>query len=184
MNSKQNAVFDKKSFFWTLVPQISVNPGGKLPNAAPRALLTGMISMLLAAVIVSVTANAAADPSSDTNARVVSISRMWFKNIDEAQYQKAYDNTGTWFRHLVTAEEWIPWMVRDCAKMGKCSQRELAKDVRYETTPNGQFAGEWAYVVFKSSFANTGYKKQLVALKKEPDGVWKVAGYSIDDWKP
>lgn len=152
-------------------------------DKSPRVLLTGAISLLLAAVVFSMSAGAAGGAPSDPKAAVVFISQTWLKEIDEGRYQQAYDYTGTWFHHLVTAEEWIPWMVRYSVNLGRCTQRQQAKEVVFKTDPKGQFEGDWAYVEFESSFEKHGDKTQLVVLKKEKDGTWKVAGYSIGDRK-
>jgi beta-lactamase regulating signal transducer with metallopeptidase domain len=153
-------------------------------DKSPRVLLTGIVSLLLAAVVFSISARAADSTSSGPKAAVVAISQTWLKEIDSGQYQQAYDYTGVWFHHLVAAEEWIPWMIRDSVNLGKCTQRQQVKEVVFKTDPKGPFEGEWAYVEFESSFGNKGNKTQLVVLKKEADGIWKVAGYSIGDRKP
>jgi beta-lactamase regulating signal transducer with metallopeptidase domain len=148
-------------------------------DKSPRVLLTGIVSLLLAAVVCSISAGAAGSTPSDPRVAVVTISQTWLKEIDGGQFQQAYDYTGTYFHHICTAEEWISWRARDSINFGKCTQRQQVKDVRFDTEPSGKYAGEWAYVEFDSSFEKQGDKTQLVVLKKETDGIWKVAGYSI-----
>lgn len=153
-------------------------------DKSPRALLTGIVSLLLTAVVCSISARASDGTSSDPRAAVVAISQTWLKEIDGGQYQKAYDYTGAWFHHLVTAEEWIPWQIRDSANLGKCTRRQQINDVVFRTETKAPYDGEWAYVTFESSFEKQPRKFQLVVLRKEADGIWRVAGNSIGDSEP
>jgi beta-lactamase regulating signal transducer with metallopeptidase domain len=152
-------------------------------DKAPRVLLTGVVSLLLAALLGSITARAADDLYPDPKAAVIAISRTWLEHIDHADYQLAYNGTGAWFHYLVSAEEWIPWMKKEAMKHGRITHIELAKEVVFKTEAKAPYAGDWATVVFKASFEKGPEKTLLVSLKKE-DGMWQVAGNSIDDWKP
>jgi beta-lactamase regulating signal transducer with metallopeptidase domain len=154
-------------------------------DKAPRVLLTGVVSLLLAALLGSISARGADDLYPDPKAAVTAISRTWLEHIDGEDYQLAYNGTGEWFHYLVSAEEWIPWMKKNVLEHGRCMKREVAKEVAFETDPKGsKYEGEWATVVFKSTFEKGPVKTQLVSLKKEKSGFWRIAGYSIDDWKP
>ncbi len=153
-------------------------------DRSPRVLLTGIVSLLLAAVVCSISARAADGASSDPKVAVVAISQAWLKEIDEGQFQRAYDSTGAWYHHLVTAEEWIPSMVGHAAQLGKCVQRRQVNEVVFKTETKASFEGEWAYVEFESSFEKQGKKFELVVLRKEAGGIWKVAGNSIGDQEP
>jgi beta-lactamase regulating signal transducer with metallopeptidase domain len=156
----------------------------RLKDKAPRVLFTGVVSLLLAVVVCSIKAQAPDDLYPDPKAAVIAISRTWLEHIDGEDYQLAYNGTGAWFHYLVSAEEWIPWMKKSVREHGKCTKRAVAKDVTFETDPKGsRYEGDWANVVFRSSFEKGSDKSQLVSLKKEKDGFWKVAGYSIEDWK-
>jgi hypothetical protein len=115
---------------------------------------------------------------------VVAISQTWLTEIDGGQFQQSYDHAGTWFRQIASAEEWLSWMTKRAADEGKCTQRQQIKDVRFETETAGKYAGEWAYVDFASSFEKRGDRSELVILRTEKDGSWKVAGYAIGDRKP
>lgn len=70
-------------------------------------------------------------------------------------------------------------MTKRSVNQGKCTGRKQVQEVRLEKEPSGKFAGEWAYVNFDSSFEKGGRQFELVDLKKEADGTWKVAGYAI-----
>jgi hypothetical protein len=133
----------------------------------------------LAAVVCSISARAAGSTPSDPNAAVVAISQTWIEAIDGGQYQQSYDHAGTWFRNLCTAEEWTSWMTKRSVNYGKCTRRKQIQEVKFGKEPSGKFAGEWAYVNFESSFDKGGNEFELVDLKKEADGTWKVAGYAI-----
>lgn len=148
-------------------------------DKSPQVLLTGIVSLLLAAVVCSISARAAGSTPSDPNAAVVAISQTWIEAIDGGQYQQSYDHAGTWFRNLCTAEEWTSWMTKQSVNYGKCTRRKQIQEVKFEKEPSGKFAGEWAYVNFESSFEKGGNEFELVDLKKEADGTWKVAGYAI-----
>jgi beta-lactamase regulating signal transducer with metallopeptidase domain len=156
----------------------------RFKDKAPRALLTGTVSLLLACVVCSITARAADDLYPDPKAAVIAISRTWLDQINNADYQLAYNGTGAWYHYLVSAEEWIPMMKRHALNDGRYKELHLINDVTFETKPKGtKYEGDWAYISFKASFEKGQDKTLLVVLKKEA-GIWKVAGNSISDWKP
>lgn len=153
-------------------------------DKSPCALLAGILSLLLAAVVGSVSAQAGGTAPSDPRMAVVALSQAWLQEIDGGRFQQSYDRSGTWFHHLCTPEEWASWMTKRSLNSGKCTQRQQVKEVRFETEPSGKTAGEWAYVEFASSFEKRGDSTELVVLKKEADGTWKVAGYAMGERKP
>ena len=66
-------------------------------------------------------------------------------------------------------------MTRAAAKLGECTERELAKGVKFEANPNSQFAGKRAHFNSKSSLAKTGKRTHLAVLRQETNGSWRVA---------
>lgn len=153
-------------------------------DKAPRVLLTGMASLLLAALVCSISATAADSKSSDPNVAVVASVQVWLKEIDTGQFQQSWDESSTWFHRICTSEEWIADMTRIRGHSGECTGRKQTK-MEFQSDPpphRGSATGEWAYVHFDSSFEN-GKRTELVALMKEADGAWKVAGYAITDQK-
>jgi beta-lactamase regulating signal transducer with metallopeptidase domain len=153
-------------------------------DKSPRAPLTALVALALAALIGSVSSRAADAASADPKAVAVAVSSTWLKLVDDGDYQAAYDSTGSWYHSLVGALEWIGWRVKYASRDGRLVERHLAKEVRFESVPDGKFAGEWAYVEFASAFARNPSMTQLVVLKKEAGGTWKVAGDSLGDRKP
>ena len=156
----------------------------RFKDKAPRAFLTGAVSVLLACVVSLLTARAADDLYADPKAAVIAISRSWLDHINNADYQLAYNGTGAWYHYLIPAEEWIPVMKKHALTDGRYNELKVIKDVTFETKPRGtKYEGDWAYVSFKASYERGQYKTLSVVLKKE-NGIWKVAGNSIDEWKP
>jgi len=115
-------------------------------DKSPQVLLTGIVSLLLAAAVCSISVRAAGSAQADSNPAVVAISQTWIEEIDGGQYQQSYDNAGTWFRNLCTAEEWTSWMTKRSVNQGKCTGRKQVQEVKFEKERSGKFAGEWAYV--------------------------------------
>jgi beta-lactamase regulating signal transducer with metallopeptidase domain len=154
----------------------------RYPDKSPRVLLTAAVTLLLVAALCSLPARAA-DLNADPKATVIAAAEMWLKHIDEGKFDQTYTEAGPWLHGLETAQEWEASLVEESARYGREVERHQTA-VRFETTPDGKFAGDWAYVDFDSVHEKNARLAEEVVFKKDADGTWKVAGYSIGDRKP
>jgi beta-lactamase regulating signal transducer with metallopeptidase domain len=152
-------------------------------DKSPRGLLTAAVTLLLTAAVCSLPARAADLTDTDPKANVAASAAMWLKHLDEGKFDLTYTEGGAWLHGLESGQQWEGAMVQERAKYGRGLEHEL-KSLRFENTPSGKFAGEWAYVEFDATHEKNPRMTETVVFKKEADGAWKVAGYSIGDRKP
>ena len=62
--------------------------------------------------------------------------------------------------------------------LGAFEQRAVVS-TRFEKSFGGAPDGEYAIVVFRTSFANRTDAEETVTLEREADGMWRVVGYAI-----
>ena len=65
------------------------------------------------------------------------------------------------------------------APLGKEVSRAL-KDKGYAKDPQNAPPGEYVQIHFTTSFENAKTATELVIVKKQPDGVWRVGQYSVN----
>lgn len=139
---------------------------------ARRAWLRALAIAPLAAVV-SVRAQ---DPRAGV---VVNAAREWLELVDRADVAGSRARAGAKFRKAVSDKEWVVLFENERRPRGALTQRALyqtAFDTRVPGTPD---EGEYAFLVFRTSFANQPDARETVTLERESDGVWRVVGYFI-----
>jgi hypothetical protein len=66
-------------------------------------------------------------------------------------------------------------------RMGRCTQRVVSKEAQFEKNPRGSFQGEFASIEYRATYELGGAKREVVTFQKEPDGNWRVNGFSLGD---
>jgi hypothetical protein len=61
---------------------------------------------------------------------------------------------------------------------GSVVQRTLAS-TRFEKSFPGAPEGEYAVLAFRTAFEKEAGGTETVTLEREPDGIWRVVGYTI-----
>ena len=150
-------------------------------DKSPRILLAGFASIVLAAVVCSISVRAADTAPSDLKAAALASAQTWLLGIDGGQYKQSWKDASTAFQKQVTADQWEGMLRSAREPLGKCDQRKevsaaLQKD---PPTPNGVLKGEFVIMQFDSSFENLKSAGETVTFTKEEDGSWKAAGYYI-----
>jgi beta-lactamase regulating signal transducer with metallopeptidase domain len=150
-------------------------------DKSPRILLAGFASIVLAAVVCSISVRAADTAPADPKAAALASAQTWLLGIDGGQYKQSWKDASTAFQKQVTAEQWEEMLKSAREPLGKCDQRKevsaaLQKD---PPTPNGVLKGEFVILQFASSFENLKSAGETVTFTKEEDGSWKAVGYYI-----
>jgi len=151
------------------------------PDKSPRILLAGFVSIVLAAVVCSISVRAADTAPSDPKAAAITSAQTWLLRIDGGQYRQSWKDASTAFQKQVTAEQWEGMLNGARAPLGKCNQRNevSAAYQKDPQTPNGILKGDFMTIQFETSFENLKSAGETVSFTKEADGSWKAAGYYI-----
>ncbi len=151
------------------------------PDKSPRILLAGFASIVLAAVVCSISVRAADTAASDPKQAAIANAQAWLLEIDGGQLKQSWKDASAAFQKQLTSDQWEAALNSARTPLGKCNQRHevsaaLQKD---PVTPNGVVKGEWVIMQFESSFENLKSATETVTFTKEADGTWKAAGYLI-----
>jgi Protein of unknown function (DUF4019) len=141
-------------------------------KVARRAWLRALAIAALAAVAPV----RAQDPRASV---VVNAARDWLALVDRGDIATSYARAGAKFRTAVSDKEWVALHERERRPRGALTRRALYQ-TRFDTrAPGVASEGEYAALVFRTSFANQVDARETVTLEHEGDGAWRVVGYFI-----
>ncbi len=149
------------------------------PKKSPRVVLTCAVSLLLAMIAFSKSANAV---ESVMGKPALAAAQIWLKEIDDGEYANGWRDASPKVQTYSDANKWVDEFNKVRAPLGRCGQRQqialiFERDPRW--SPQGVIKGEFVVVEFKSSFENRAYANETLIVSKETDGTWKVFGYTI-----
>jgi hypothetical protein len=94
------------------------------------------------------------------------------------------DVTGSWraagkqFQSAITPDKWGDALQKVRTPLGKLVERSVLS-TKFARTFRGAPDGDYALIVFRTSFAKKIDSRETVTLEREADGVWRVVGYFI-----
>ena len=100
----------------------------------------------------------------------------WLVLLDRRDWGRAWETSSNVFRANVPLSNWMDAIPNVRADMGTIIERTPAESV-YKTTLEGRPDGEYVSVVFTSKFDKRELQ-EIVTTVREPDGRWRVTGYS------
>lgn len=131
--------------------------------------------LALGAVLVSRGALAQGVPSDRENAARLA-AQGWLVLLDRKDWGRAWETTAGTFRAKVALGTWMDAIPKVREPFGALAERTIAESA-FKTSLQGQPDGEYVTVVFVSKFANREVA-EVVTTVHEPDGKWRVTGYS------
>jgi Protein of unknown function (DUF4019) len=141
----------------------------------PRGLRHSWRTAFVAAAILCTSAAAAQDA---TTSAVQRTARDWLALTDRGDGGGSWDAAARQFKSSITRERWSDALANVRAPLGAFEQRAVLS-TRFEKSFAGAPAGDYAIVIFRSSFAKRADGQETVTLEREADGVWRVVGYGI-----
>ncbi len=109
---------------------------------------------------------------------VQKIARDWLAMADKEDAKGTWTMAGKKFQDSITEEQWSQSLVQVHMPIGKTLQRAVVSTSFDKSFP-GAPEGDYATVDFRTSFERRLDGGETVSLEHEPDGVWRVIGYSI-----
>lgn len=104
--------------------------------------------------------------------------KEWLALVDAGEYGESWNTAAALFKRAVTKERWEESLASLLPPMGELVSRKL-KDAEYATELPGAPDGEYVVVQFDSAFTNKATAIETVTAMRDPDGVWRVAGFFI-----
>ena len=135
------------------------------------------LACALAAVVAAcfVPAGLAQDPASTTVQRAA---RDWLALTDADKAAESFDAAGKQFKNAMTRDGWVDALKKARDPFGKMEQRTVLSTT-FATSFPGAPDGNYAIVLFRTSFAKKTDASETVTLEREADGAWRVVGYFI-----
>jgi hypothetical protein len=104
--------------------------------------------------------------------------RSWLELTDRGDAQASWNAAGKQFQNAITAEKWGDALKQVRPPLGALSERALMS-TKFTNSFPGAPDGDYALLVFRSSFAKKTDSSETVTLQREADGAWRVIGYFI-----
>jgi len=133
------------------------------------------LAMLLVAALAGCTSSNPEDATRDGVAAATS----WLELVDAGKYDDARATSADEIKTAGPKEAFGKMMEQTRAPLGKEASR-VVKDKAYAKDPQNAPPGEYVQIHFTTSFENAKSATELVIVKKQPDGVWKVGQYSVN----
>jgi hypothetical protein len=143
------------------------------------ALVGGRRGVLRAAAAMAL--GALAPPLAAQDARGVeaqAAARQWLALTDRADANASWEAADGKFKSAMSVDGWAAALLQVRGPLGALVQRTVVSTRFAEALP-GFPAGDYAIVVFRSSFAKKTTVQETVTLDRDKGGAWRVVGYSL-----
>ena len=101
----------------------------------------------------------------------------WLTLLDRRDWGTAWETSASTFRNAVPLASWMDGAPKARADFGALQER-TPDAVAYKDRLDRLPAGDYVTVVFVRKFAQRGEVQETVTTVREPDGRWRVMGYS------
>ncbi|HSV35890.1 MAG TPA: DUF4019 domain-containing protein [Ramlibacter sp.] len=122
----------------------------------------------------------AAVPANNANAEKEAAGKLaaagWLVLLDRRDWGTAWETASAVFRNSVPLPTWMDGIPKVREPFGAFIERAAADSV-YKTTLEGRPQGEYVSVIFTSKFEKKELQ-EVITTVREPDGKWRVTGYS------
>ena len=109
---------------------------------------------------------------------VQGIARDWLVLTDRGDAGASWDAAARQFRNALPRDRWAASLQKARDPLGAITQRAVLSTT-FATSFPGAPDGNYAIVLFRSSFAKKADATETVTLEREADGAWRVVGYLI-----
>ncbi len=122
-------------------------------------------------------ASAAADPATAEKEAAGKLAAAgWLVLLDRRDWGRAWETSSNVFRNTVPLPKWMDGIPKVREEFGPLVERTPAESA-YRTKLEGRPEGEYVTAIFLSKFDKRELQ-EVVTTVREPDGKWRVTGYS------
>ena len=132
-------------------------------------VIVGLVAALFAATA------RAADTPEDLAQRAA---ESWLKLTDAGDAGASWEQAAKAFKGAVTKEQWTGAIAGVRPPLGKVVSRTV-KSRQYAERLPGAPEGKYVVIQYETVFENRASAVETVTPMLDPDGVWRVSGYSI-----
>jgi hypothetical protein len=102
----------------------------------------------------------------------------WLALLDAGKYDQCWKQTSPSFQSSIRKDKWESQLGHWRHLLGKIRARKLLNAV-YTNKLSGAEDGDYVVVTFISGFERLGSGIETVIPQLQPDGNWKISGYSV-----
>lgn len=99
--------------------------------------------------------------------------------LDQGRYGESWDRGSVLFQHTISKKEWNTALTLARKRLGPVRSRTL-KDERPAWDPKGLPKGPYMVVEYNTSFQRAPNSGELLTLRRDEDGKWKVLTYKVN----
>ena len=132
-------------------------------------------AVLLAAAVLAAWPLHAQDPRASL---VGNVAREWLAIVDRGDAEASHAKAGGRFREAMSVTTWARGLAKERGVRGALVQRTNVSTT-FDPKVEGLPPGEFALLLFRTSFAQQPDAAETVTLEREKDGAWRVVGYFI-----
>lgn len=105
--------------------------------------------------------------------------QAWLKLVDSGNYEQSWEDGSVSFKQVMPKKSWV--FALDAARkpLGPIQSRTLVDEIP-KANPSRLPAGLYMVFNFKSSFVNATNSGELLTMRKDPDGHWRVLTYQVN----
>jgi hypothetical protein len=100
----------------------------------------------------------------------------WLLLLDRRDWGRAWETSAAMFRSSVPLASWMD-NIPKARDLGDFVSREPQEAI-YKPTLEGRPNGDYVTVLYASKFSKKGDVAEIVTTVRDPDGKWRVTGYS------
>jgi hypothetical protein len=104
--------------------------------------------------------------------------RQWLALTDREDAKASWEAADSKFKKTMSVDRWSVGLQQLRGPLGPLVQRAMVSTRFAQSLPKFP-AGDYAVVVFRSSFAKKAAAQETVTLDRDQGGTWRVVGYSI-----
>ncbi|HET8747883.1 MAG TPA: DUF4019 domain-containing protein [Ramlibacter sp.] len=101
----------------------------------------------------------------------------WLVLLDRKDWGTAWDSSSQVFRQTVPLPAWMEGIPKLRDPLGAFVERQPVEAVYKKSLP-GRPDGDYVTAIFASKFANKAAVEEAVTTVRDPDGRWRVTGYT------
>lgn len=156
--------------------QAQVRPAPR-DEGAPRFPAPAILPAPAAAPVAPGRAAAPAGQNTETERAGQTAAHAWLLLLDRKDWGTAWDASSVMFRQSVPLPAWMEGVPKLREPFGAFVERLPVEAVYRQTLP-GRPDGHYVTAVFASRFAGKAQVEEVVTTVREPDGRWRVTGYT------
>jgi hypothetical protein len=140
---------------------------------------TRLLSIALMALLIAAFAACTSSNPEDATKDGIAAATKWVELVDAGKYDDAWASSADEIKTAGPKEGFAKMMEQTRSPLGKEVSRAV-KDKAYAKDPQNAPPGEYVQIHFSTAFENAKSATELVIVKKQADGTWKVGQYSVN----